>query len=381
MLRPVNLRCAALIIIILPALATAGDTSPSAPEVAARENARRLYPSYLDVMMPSPEFHGPNITFRIANDIDTGGDGQTPEFYLAAALQHDWVEIRYVEKTSIYSALRKYLLDHPDATVDDQLDYWPATIRKRFTYDNCPELKTRIQAVEQYIRTSLFVNTRSQNTGLLYRVGSAWFDYAVTHTVSSGTYRPVTELLEIRDRVMQCARNLQTVEEADKAAAVEKERAQAEYVKNFKGPLLYTPPAIVAKHGAKTYESALGSYCWGIGSDDLCDDKFALVTPSSPIVVRRGDRIAFEIPVRDWLASMDFAITRVTKNDTSKEEVALQFPELIFWSKEVHVRPMSEAQRNSIVIDKPPGEYILTLQGEWTDYGDVQHGFYLKVIR
>ena len=372
--------CAALLLGVLPAFAWAQDEKPAPPEFTAGQKARKLYQYYLDAMMPSPDIYGHHLTFRISNDLLTGGDGKTPEFYLMAPLQRDRVRIRYAEGTSIYSALAQYLLENPNVTLD-QLSYWPATIHKEFTYDQCPELKTRISAVEQYIRTSLFTSTQSRHSGLLYRVAYAHDDYELTYTVSNEKFRPVADLLEIRDLVMRCARNLPTVEEVKKTEVLESERVQAEYVKNFKGPLIYAAPSIVAKIGEKKFESALGTYCWGIGKDVLCCDAFAWVTSSTPIVVRRGDRISLEIPVRDWLESMEFSITRVTKKNIGKEEAEQQSPEYIFWHVDTHERPMTGKQLDSIVIDKPPGEYILTLHGEWTEYGDAMHGFYLKVVQ
>ena len=371
-----RLRCAALLVTPLPVLAWSQDPDPAPSEIMAGEMARKQYRYYLDTMMQSPDFYSYNITFRISNDLWTGGDGQTPEFYLVAPLQNGRVKIRYAEKTSMYSALKQYIFENPGISLERLHKYWPPTIHKRFNYEQCPELKTRILAVEQYIRTSLFAPAQSQNSGLTYVVGYDHSSYDLTYSVSSGKVRPVSDLLEIRDLVMKCARNLPTVEEEDKAAEVERERVQAEYIKNFKGPLIYAAPAIVATIGEKKYESTIGTTCWGIGDERLCCDAFAWVTSRTPIVIRRGDRISFEIPVRDWLESMDYSITRVTKRHIGREQ---ECPDCIFWNVNARERPMSEKELESIVINKPSGDYILTLHGEWTEYGDAMHGFYLKV--
>ncbi len=106
---------------------------------------------------------------------------------------------------------------------------------------------------------------------------------------------------------------------------------------------------------------------------------FASVTPREPIVLRHGDVISFEIPARGKLESMDFAITRVTSKDIRKREEDREFTGIVIWEKTLREREMTEAERASIVIDKPPGQYILTMHGEWQDYGDAAHGFYLTV--
>ncbi len=91
-----------MLLTCLPALAQAQET-PRTPEFVAEQKARRLYRYFLDATMPSPSHIAHNLTFRISNDIFSGGDGKAPEFYLMAVLQHDWVEIRYREQASIYS--------------------------------------------------------------------------------------------------------------------------------------------------------------------------------------------------------------------------------------------------------------------------------------
>src|SRR5881394_3381837 len=61
-------------------------------------------------------------------------------------------------------------------------------------------------------------------------------------------------------------------------------------------PALAQSP-IVLKLGNASYESALGSGCWDdlADGDGMCDDHFAEVTPSTPIVVRCNETISFEI--------------------------------------------------------------------------------------
>jgi hypothetical protein len=375
---PLELRHAALL--LMSCLPVSGQTQEPErpPEFVADQKADRLYKYYLDAMMDTPSFYSETVTFRIANNIWEGGDGKTPEFYLMTMLHVDKLEIVYPRQGSIYSSIYQYFLDHPAVSVDE-LNYWPATIHKRFTFDQCPEIKARILAVEQYIRTSLVTSAPYRFTGLHYRVGYTKAGYELSYEVSSEQARPVPELLEIRDIALRCAQDFPTVEEVKKAEELRRKQEQAEFIKNFEGPLLYSPPPIVLKHGGKSYESAIGASCWGIGSEVLCDDVFASVTPRDPIVVRRGDRVHFEIPEPGRLEEMDFALTRVTDRDVRRREEDKEFTDIIIWEKEIRERPMSEAQRKSITVDKPPGNYILTLHGAWADYGDAAHGFYLKV--
>ncbi len=366
-----------LLVTFLPALGAAQET-PRTPEFIAERKADRLYGYFLDAMMPNTAFNAHNLTFRIANNLLSGSDGEKPEFYLMTPLHVDWVEIKYREQTSIYTAIYQYFLDNPRVTLDE-LDYWPALIHKRITYQQCPKLQEPIVAVEQYIRNSLISAAPYEASGMSYLVGYRKDFYDLTFAVDSKDARPVAELLKIRDIALRCARDLPTVEEAELAERLKREQEQAELIRNFKGTIHDSPPPIVLRHGSRAHQSAIGTNCWGIGTDVLCDDVFAIVTPSTPIVVRRGDRLAFEIPERDRLASMSFSITRVTRNDIRKRESDRDFPEIIIWDKEVREREMTAAQLDSILIDKPPGQYILTLFGMWADYGDAVHGFYLKV--
>lgn len=370
-------RWVAILLCLVPAPSAADPDPDRPPEFVAEQKARRLYRYFLDGMMPSPEFHSPNLTLRISNDIWSGGEGEIPEFYLVAFLHTRSVEIRYPESGSIFSAIRKYFFDNPAVTID-QLAYWPPYVHKRIPYEKCPELEAPIAAVEQYIRTSLVKSAPSRYSRIHYLVGYTRDNIDLTFQVDHEEAKPVPELLAIRDIALRCARDLPTVEEERQAEELKDKQEQEEFLRNFKGPLLYSPPAIVLKHGSSAYPSEVGTSCWSIGKEGLCDDVFGTVTPRQPIVVRRRDRLHFEIPLPDWLESLEFAITRVTsKNLRPLEE---EFADILIWQKEIRSRPMSAKQRESIVIDKPPGEYILTIYGVWREYGDAAHGYYLKVI-
>jgi hypothetical protein len=368
----------AILLCVWPALTWAEDAERS-PEFVAEQKARRLYRYFLDGIMPSPEFHTPNLTFRISNDIWAGGDGSAPEFYLLAFPDRKLVEIRYPAQGSIYSAAKKYFFDNPAVAIDE-LEYWPASIHKRIPYEKCPDLGTPVAAVEQYVRTSLAAAAPYRHSGTHYLVGYARDNYELTYQVGHEAAKPVPELLAIRDIALRCARDLPTAEEEERAEQLKREQEQAEFIKNFKGPLVFSAPEIVLKHGSRTYQSVVGTSCWSIGTEGLCDDVFGIVTSREPIVVRRRDRVFFEIPLTDWLESLDFAITRVTSRDIRKKPGDERFTDIYIWEKDVRVRPMNEKQRQSIVIDKPPGDYLLTLYGVWNEYGDAAHGFYLKVI-
>jgi len=113
----------------------------------------------------------------------------------------------------------------------------------------------------------------------------------------------------------------------------------------------------------------------------MADDHFGVVTSSTPIVVRRNDTVSFEIPEREHLEVMYFSITRVTDKDIRRHDVDKQFPDIITWTKETHPRKMTKSQRESIVLNQPPGDYILEMWGQWKDFGDASHGFYLRVTQ
>lgn len=368
----------ALLLACLPAFGQAADTRT--PEFIADQKADRLYQYFLDGMMPSPAFNPHNLTFRISNDIFSGGQGEEPEFYLMAVLHRDWLEIRYREKESIHRALYRYFLENPDVTID-QLRYWPEFVHKRIEYTVCPQLEEPVNAVEQYIRTALISPAPYRFTGLNYLVGYHVDHHDVTFEVNSPEARPVAELLKIRDMALKCAKDLPTVGEAEKARLLELKRQDEEIRKNFKGVIHDSPPPITLTHGTQKYSSAIGTSCWGIGHDILCDDVFAYVTPAEQVVVRRGDRVQFDIPERDRLEHLEFAITRVTSRDLRQREEDKEFAAIKIWEAKTRDREMTPAQLESLLIDKPPGDYIVTLYGQWADYGDAAHGFYLKVTR
>jgi hypothetical protein len=368
----------AILLCVSSALTWAEDAERP-PEFIAEQKADLLYRYFLDGMMPSPEFHTPNLTFRISNDIWGGSDGTAPEFYMLAFPERKLIEIRYPAQGSIYTAAKKYFLDNPTVTID-QLKYWPDSIRKRIPYEKCPDLATPIAAVEQYVRTSVVASGLDRLSRVHYLVGYARDNFELTYRVMHEEARPVPELLAIRDIALRCARDLPTIEEEERAEELKRKQEQADFIKNFKGPLVFSPPEIVLKHGSHAYQSTVGTSCWSIGKEGLCNDVFGTVTSREPIVVRRRDRIFFEMPLADWLESMEFATTRVTSRDLRKQPGDERFTDIYIWEKEVRTRPMSEKQRQSIVIDKPPGEYLLTINGVWNEYGDAAHAFYLKVI-
>ncbi|HET7812532.1 MAG TPA: hypothetical protein VFL16_18315 [Steroidobacteraceae bacterium] len=146
-------------------------------------------------------------------------------------------------------------------------------------------------------------------------------------------------------------------------------------------PAMADIPTIVMTHGNDRHESTIGTSCWKDPDDahDMCDDHFGVVTSSTPIAIRRNDTVTFEIPLRDHLEEMLFSITRVTRKDIRQDDVDKEFPQFITWKKETRPRKMTRSQLQSIVINQPPGDYILELYGWWKDYGDASHGFYLRV--
>lgn len=371
---------AAALLGLVPAFGPTRDAQ-SPRELEASQLADRLYGFFLDTKMPVDDTFD-DIRFRISNDLWHGNHPKVPEFYLSARIRAQFVKVSFAPTASIYSPLYEHLLAKPRST-SAAFEFSPPLVHKEFTYDQCPGLRPRILAVEEFIRTSLFADrqiTRSKSSGLAYDIAYGVAPFDLKFKTDKADVHPVVDLIEIRDLVLECARKLPTVQEEQEARELASKQAHEEFLRNFKGPLVYSPPAIVARVGGRKYESALGSYCWGLGGEDFCDDKFAVVTPARRIVVHRGDALAFEFPLHDWLESVDFAITPVTAANLSQDEIHRKIRGLRFWSAEPEELPMSPAQRDALVIDQPAGEYLFTLTADWREYGNVCHGFHLEVI-
>lgn len=141
------------------------------------------------------------------------------------------------------------------------------------------------------------------------------------------------------------------------------------------GPERERPPSAVLRAGDAHHTAGPGSFCW----EGFCADLFALVVPTEPMAVARGQPLILELgfdPIRVYIAiwrpdqgavvgqPSDHAFAW-RQRGPPEEPVVQETPPV---ARKIELRP-----------DLPPGTYVVSVSARAAG-GDASYGFHVEIV-
>lgn len=135
---------------------------------------------------------------------------------------------------------------------------------------------------------------------------------------------------------------------------------------------LDSPPSLVAAVDGDEVSMARGGYCWtDTAGEQTCGDPFGVVTASDELTLRRGDTVRLTL-------DPDIDVTGVDGNLFEPASEAEERGRLLVWPEVRSVERLDADAWPQVVIDVPPGRYILEVRLSF-DQDGVSYGALLEV--